>query len=220
MKRKQSETYLGNMMRLYKFRADKGRDRGYVSCPNCHKHIKTCPHCQKDMLLPKAKKKLDYIVSFDWTEIECKQGEESWNMWDFTPAQEELLKTPEEKPRWLFLLLGGGKAPNGKEAYLIRLSYFLKVRISEEVAGRKSIRFESTPRSKVKEAKELFGEYQLEWVTGDGWVVPEKHPFWKQHFPVDVIDEILIKEAQPQETEENNDSGITPTPTRLADMEW
>lgn len=187
MKRKRSEESLGKMMRLYGWKADKGRDRGYMSCPNCHKAITKCPYCKGDTLLPKAKTRLDFTISFKWTEIECKQGAESWALNDFTEAQENIIENVKiGGTHWLFLEIGDGRAPNGREAYLVDMFMFKKIRDKEYEADRKSVRFRSTEKSRMKEAKEVFTGHELVWSTGEGWTIPDGHIFWANDLDSDI----------------------------------
>jgi hypothetical protein len=194
------------MMKLYNFLPDKGRDRGYVHCPHCHEAIKECPHCKKDALMEKAKGRLDYRIIFEWIEVECKQGTETWSLDDFTKPQERLFQEVIQgfTMRWLFLEIGDGRAPKGKEAYLIPAQPFLKIRTDEAVANRKSVRFRKTERSRLMEARELFAKWQLEWATGTGWTIPDDHIFWKHRFP----DQTIAKEATVTEPKEEKPHDI------------
>ena len=214
MKRKRAEESLGKMMRFYGFRADKGRDRGYLSCPNCHKALMKCPYCKSDMLLPKAKTRLDYTVMFKWTEVECKQGEETWALNDFTDTQEEIISNIGMRGvAWLFLEIGNGRAPSGKEAYLIDIADFKEIREKEYEGERKSIRFRATDRSRVHEARELFPNWMLKWKTGEGWTIPDDHPFWLNDLDSDI--EKIQDMARIMVTNDKQDKS-TPAPTRLS----
>jgi len=216
MKKKRSEESLHKMMKQYKYKPMKGRDRGYVSCPQCHNTIQTCPKCKKSMLLPKASTRLDYLVAMDWVEIECKQGEETWSLHDFTENQENLLPLPVEEtqhPRWIFVELGTGRAPNGKEAYLIPADAFLVIRKNLEEHQMKSVRFRRTERSKLPEARHTFGKFGLEWVTNRGWNIPEGHEFW--NYTLDIRAGFTIIEGKAKDDKVARSSSAPP---RLGDM--
>lgn len=220
MKKKRSEESLRTMMKYHSIKAIKGRDRGYINCPNCHTPAKTCPNCKGDMLLNKAATRLDFLVLINWTEVECKQGDESWALNDFTATQEKLLPQEIEElgePRWLFLEIGDGRAPKGKEAYLIPADEFIRIRDLEYEAGRKSVRFRKTNRSKVKEARELFERFGLTWKTKVGWTIPEDHEFWKVKVnPVDLAAEIEVKLLEAEEQDEpGGEQEFASTPARL-----
>jgi len=219
MKRKQSEESLRTMMASYGWKANKGRDRGYVSCPSCRQLVQQCPHCNGDMLLPKAKTRLDFMVMFTWTEIECKQGHDSWPLNDFTDAQEKLLpkKLNNGLPRWIFLEIGRGRAPSGRDAFLIPADIFLEKRLSLGVQGMKSVRFRGTDRSTVPEARTVFEEYQLDWKANTGWQLPEKHEFWATFPEIRAqFDDEPITESDIVGKEHNGDKTvrIAPTPPR------
>lgn len=216
MERKRSEKSLGKMMRRYGYNVQKGRDSGYFYCPSCREPVITCPHCKANMRMQKATRRLDFIVMMDWIEVECKQGDETWALNDFTEIQEALLPEPIEhtgEPRWLFLEIGDGRAPNGKEAYLIPADEFLRIREAEYKNGKKSIRFRSTERSKVSEAQELFSRWTLVWETGEGWGIPEGHEFWTTREKLDTILENAII-TKTEDTDEQSGQP-TSTPARL-----
>jgi hypothetical protein len=214
MKRKVSEDYLGNMMKHHGFKAEKSRDRGYVNCPHCHQAVKVCPHCKKDMLLQKAKTRLDYTVLMDWVEVECKQGEKSWPLGDLTSVQEDLFPVPTllGEPRWLFLVIGTGNAPNGKEAYLIPAPDFLEIRKQEYDNKRKSVCYRAGARTRVREARIAFEGYELEWQPNIGWIIPEDHTFWVIKKSVKTPKEL----TRTEEVSSNDRQTPTPTPIRIS----
>ena len=200
------------MMNLYNYKPQKGRDRGYVNCPECHNAIKFCPMCKKDMMLPKAKGRLDFIVMMEWTEVECKQGTESWALNDFSEPQEALINKPtrREHHRWLFLEIGDGRAPKGREAYLIPGDAFVSIRRHLEQEGFKSVRYRATERSRVPEARDTFGRYCLEWIPNRGWVIPRNHEWWNYDAYIPFPDE-----PENIKDDDEPESRPTATPTRL-----
>lgn len=176
MKRKESEETLGELMRERYF-VHKWRDRGFVSCPNCHTRITTCPHCRHSMLLPKAQTYPDFLVARQYDYVECKQGEESWNITDITPNQERVLDENEHNS-WIFLLIGTGRNYKGKEVYLIPWLHFKEIRSNLLELGIKSVRYQSTEKSRIPEARGVFMGYELQYQRGTGWVIPLHHNWW------------------------------------------
>jgi hypothetical protein len=176
MNKKDSEAALGTMMRGNGYFVHKWRDRGFVSCPTCHTAITICPNCKGSMLLPKAQTLPDFLVAKDYTYVECKQGVESWSITDFSPTQIEVLDSIPKS--WVFLLMGTGRAPLGKQAFLIPWDRFKEDRDRMIGSGMKSVRFENTERSKVLTAYALWLDCMLVWEKGAGWKIPIYHSWW------------------------------------------
>lgn len=179
MQRKQNETELGRMMRDYGFYAKKARDRGYLSCPNCHIPVKTCPHCKKDLLLNKAETLPDFIIAMDYVYVEGKGSTDSWN-WksSITEIQDRVCL---EHESWLFLEMGTGRAPKGRSAWLVPWVTWKEIQTNLEALGFSSIIFEGTTRTKNPVAKDVLQGYECEWHNG-GWKLPVNHPFWKARY--------------------------------------
>jgi len=179
MQKKRSEASLGGMMRKIGYLADKARDRGYPRCPHCHKEIKECPHCEEDTLMPKAKTRPDYLVALEWAFVECKQGIESWPLNDVSFDQERILDENEgtKGSSWIFLELGGGKAPFGRGAWLIPWNIFKRIRSECYQKKKMSVRFVSTQNSRMPVADELFSPYRIKWEDGN-WKIPKQHIWW------------------------------------------
>lgn len=179
MNKKHSETSLGRMMRGHGYFVHKWRDRGFVSCPNCHTTLTVCPKCKGSLLLPKAQTYPDFLVAHSWTFIECKQGIDNWSLLDISETQVSVLDESNQ-PSWIFLELGPGKAPKGKQAYLIAWQEFKRIRheiISEQ--NIKSVCFRRSARGRAPQADEVFAPYQLEWATLQGWTIPQTHCWWQ-----------------------------------------
>ena len=162
--------------------------------------------------MPKAATRLDYLIAMEWTEVECKQGAESWSLYDLTETQEALINKPtrREHNRWLFLEIGDGRAPQGREAYLIPGGAFVIIRDHYAKEGFKSVRFRSTERSRVPEAREAFVRYSLEWVPNKGWTIPDDHEWWNY----DSLPEMLCKVGDDDKQPESS-----PAPARLRLLE-
>ena len=179
MNKKQSEASLGTMMRGNGYFVHKWRDRGFVSCPSCHKAVMFCPYCRSSMLLPKAQTYPDFLVAQEYSFIECKQGEESWSITDISEVQEKVLD--DNADSWIFLELGTGRAPKGKQAFLIPWKRFKEDRKNLLGSGMKSVRFENTEHSKVLTAYSVWLDCMLNWKTGEGWKIPIYHMWYQAH---------------------------------------
>lgn len=174
MSQSQAETSLRQVMKGEGFFVHKWRDRGFVSCPVCHKQIKICPHCKQLMLLPKAQTLPDYLVARSYAYIECKFGRERWSLLDVSETQETVLDGyPEDS--WIFLELSVGRAPLGRKAYLIPWLVFKDVREKLITEGQKSVIFSKSSRSRIREADDVFGRYALVWAKSMGWQIPLYH---------------------------------------------
>lgn len=169
------------MMRGYKYFVYKFRDRGYITCPTCHRPVTTCPMCHGNLLLEKAASLPDHLVAYDYCFVESKQGEESWPIKDVTAIQEKVMleQTRLGKEAYLFLELGGGVAPNGRDAFLIPWKAFLDIRERMEASNQGSIRFEPSQRSRMPVGRGILASWRLTWRDGK-WSIPEGHSFWKE----------------------------------------
>lgn len=171
---KKSETEFGSMFRKIGAYVHKWRDRGFVNCPNCHTILTTCPKCKKSMLLPKAQTKPDFLVAFDYAYAEVKDGKDRWAFTEsIRPIQRETML--EHDTAFLFLIMGTGRAPTGRSAYLIPWDKWLD--IEEDLLDRniKSIVYQQ--KGKVPSSEELFLEWKLEWTDG-GWKLPKGKYQW------------------------------------------
>jgi len=177
--RKRNEGEFGSAMRSLGYWAYKGRDRGFISCPTCHRPIMQCPHCKGSLLLNKAMTMPDFIVARNWFYVEAKQGGESWDIKDFTPTQITVMNEHARKggEGYLFLELGTGRAPAGRSAWLVPWSMWLVIQEEMLQNGQSSLRFEQTARSRMPLAKYTLQNFELEWKDG-GWTIPSSHVFW------------------------------------------
>jgi hypothetical protein len=192
MQRKKNEVELGQMMRSYGFYTKKSRDRGYISCPKCHRPVTKCPTCHGDMLLNKAETMPDFLVAFDYIYIEGKGGTDSWNFkTSITPTQDKVCL---EHESWLFLELGPGRAPEGRSAWLVPWTFWKNTQNNLEEQGFASIIYEGTERSRNPVAGDLLGHFAMIWKNG-GWKIPKEHLFWMQH-------PLTIHETENDEEEE------------------
>jgi hypothetical protein len=175
MIRKKAEVELGKMFRSMGYFAHKWRDRGYISCPTCMRMIRTCPHCNGDLLLEKAQERADFLVAYTWSDIECKADDTYWPFGDFSTTQISVLGSSPDP--WVFLMIGDGHAPKGRHAFLIPWHWLLGFVSNCEHRG---VRFSRTERSKAPIASEIFGEFQLVWEKG-GWIIPLHHTWRLKH---------------------------------------
>lgn len=178
MQRKRNEVVFGNMMRAYGYYTHKWRDRGYVSCPHCHMAITKCPYCKQDLLLEKAQTKPDFLVAMEYVYVEAKGAKDSWAF--TTSIRDTQRQVAKEAETYLFLEIGPGRVPKGKQAFLVPWEdwEYLEKELLE--MNFKSLIFERTARSRMPTAKEILGGWELVWENGN-WTIPEDHIFWERH---------------------------------------
>ncbi|MFW9958790.1 MAG: hypothetical protein ACFFCT_12025 [Candidatus Odinarchaeota archaeon] len=131
--------------------------------------------------MPKARWRPDYMVNWSPLAVEVKRStkNDTWSLHDFSEDQEMFLNKHIAKgfDAWIFLLMGRGRLPNGKEAYLMPWLWLSLLRDHLEF---KSVRLEATDRSEVPVARDIFQNWKLEWGKGV-FVAPENHP-WRQKY--------------------------------------
>ena len=177
MKRKTAEKELKNLANRIGAFSYKFRDRGYMSCPNCHRAMITCPFCRQDMLLPKAASYPDFLLTFDSIFIEVKWGKDRYKIDDISPIQRESLSN--NKNSWVFVIIGDGRAPDGRGAWLVPWTQYQATEKWCENKGIKSLLFQKTERSRVPEADDYWAAFRLYWAVG-GWSIPEDHIWHKE----------------------------------------
>jgi hypothetical protein len=147
-----------------------------------HKYgdVRYCIHCKG--ILPKTERAPDFAVGVSYTYVECKNSDKSgrWNWKEISKGgdranQREWLL---ENGGWLFIVLGNGRAPKGKSAYLIPFNVWVTiVEPMLEMAEMSSIRKE---RYRDRPGgDELMADYRLEWEINQGWTIPNGHVWWK-----------------------------------------
>jgi hypothetical protein len=127
------------------------------------------------MLMPKAQTYPDYLGTADPIFIEVKFGRDRYNWEDISDIQRETLSKCANS--WVFIVIGGGRAPDGRGAWLVPWTdyeYAEQKCVTREI---KSIVFQKTSRSRVPEADEFWPHHKLEWSKG-GWTIPIKHLWW------------------------------------------
>jgi hypothetical protein len=166
MKAKAAETAFREMAKRY----------GY----GWHKYgdVRYCIHCHKP--LPKSEQAPDFALWEVYNWVECKNSDASgrWNASELMEGgtrekQREFLL---EREGWLFILLGTGRAPNGKSAYLIPFHEWVK-RYEPILESNKMRSIRKTGRGKRLGADQMLSSYRLDWNDG-GWIIPNGHPFW------------------------------------------
>ena len=175
MKRKTAERELKVMANKYGLFSHKFRDRGYMSCPHCHRTIVNCPVCRQDMLMPKAQSYPDYLLVKDPIFLEVKWGKQRYQLDDISPTQRDALSN--NKNSWVFAVIGEGRAPDGRGAWLVPWSVYRLTEAALAIDGHKSMVFEKTSRSRVPEADEHWESWRLNWIDG-GWLIPIEHDWW------------------------------------------
>jgi len=171
--RKQTERNFKQMVNYYHLFSHKWRDRGYPSCPRCHKQIKQCPYCKSDTLLPKATTYPDYLVTRNYAFVEVKSATDSYDLYSLSDKQEEVLEKVDGVDGgsgWVYL-----EFTDSKQAFLIKWHAYKRGRQIASDAGFKSIRAVKTERSRAPLARDIFGNAELEW--DGGWRIPKNHSF-------------------------------------------
>lgn len=176
--RKRNESEFGAMMREHLYWAHKWRDRGYPRCPQCGRAIVICPYCHGNTLMPKAQTYPDFIFAERPGYAEAKEGGLSFSFDDVTPNQWQVMGEAEDA--WLFLQMGAGRAPDGRDAFLIPWQVFFKTVDDLRSQGIQSICYQKTNRTKNPAAMDLFSIYCCAWEQG-GWIIPREHIFWFNH---------------------------------------
>lgn len=177
MKKKTTERHFKSMMNYYSLFSHKWRDRGYPSCPRCHKQIKQCPYCKGDTLLPKASTYPDYLVTRFYAFVEVKSGTDTYNLYDLSVNQEKVLKENEEKAHstgWVYI-----EFTKVRLAFLVEWENYKKIRSDVGELGFKSVRGIDTERGRAPLAEDVFRSWKLEWEDG-GWKIPKLH-MWNYH---------------------------------------
>lgn len=172
MKKKVSENEFKDMVKCHGFDWHKYPDAHY------------CPFC--GMLEWKSDKMPDFeIVSHGRkTLVEVKQSSKD-GYWNFSneeagirDIQRNELDRYEKKhgiPTWLFVVLGTGRAPKGRSAWLIPWKDYKQIEKELLAKGQRSIARDTKRNIGGLEAYE---GYMVWWKKG-GWTIPDLHPFWR-----------------------------------------
>jgi len=170
MHSKQSEEEFRTMMKRHGIWWHKFKDLWF--CKFCHREQ------YKDDSMP------DYMVVLDGNAylVECKQSERYWNFADEKGAgirtiQRQALDQWEAEHNFcfLFIVLGDGRAPKYRSAWLIPWMKWKPIEKELAEQGQRSL-LRETKRNKG--ALELLKEWQVTWEEG-GWTIPEGHDFWR-----------------------------------------
>lgn len=132
-----------------------------------------CQHC--GMLQPKSQTEPDYLAAIVWSFVEVKGAHDRWNWNTGEPISEVQRRRLEETKGWIFLELGEGRRPKGKQAFLIPYSAWVPWQNYYDNQNIKSITLEGTAR--LPSARTDLKMWALDWKDGR-WTVPSKSPFW------------------------------------------
>jgi len=152
--------------------------------------ILICPVCRNTIW--QSNKMPDFEVTYCGTKtlVEVKQGTGKYGAWNFgneesgiRPIQRDALfewKATQNTMPWLFLVLGTGRAPKGRGAFLIPWTHWVAEEKKLLNEGQKSIRFTGGQK---RNADVLLAEYRLDWIKADddfvgGWSLPWGHIFY------------------------------------------
>lgn len=110
--------------------------------------------------------------------VECKQEHGGrLNFRQFSSSQVRFMKSfmKRDVQCWLFLLMGSGRAPMGRAAYLIPWREFADVAKLFKEAGKKSMPWKKNRQSGNWNAEYFFFKHRLDWQGG--WRLPIDHIF-------------------------------------------
>ena len=171
MKKKVSETEFKSMMAHYGLWARKFRD--VWACQYCH------------MLQYKSDAMPDYMIVREGQSylVEVKQSNTYWNFSDtegsgIRDIQRRTMDEWEEEhnPCWLFLVLGAGRVPRGRSAWLIPWNTWKDIQNKLGAYNQRTLGRET---KRNVGALELLSEWNVVWSkTYRGWTIPENHIFW------------------------------------------
>ena len=150
-----------------------------------HKYgdVRYCIYCKG--VLPKTERAPDFAVAVSFTYVECKNNDKTgrWSWKELADGgtrhnQREWLLN---EGGWLFIELGLGRAPKGKSAFLVPFGFWVD-HIEPQLIelGMASIRKDTRGKDgKRPGADEILARFRLEWVTKEGWIIPNGHDWWK-----------------------------------------
>ena len=152
-----------------------------------HKYgdVRYCIHCHAP--LPKSENAPDYYVAQigDWVEAKNNDASGTWHCAEIMEGGDRAgqRKFLTENGGYLFIELADGKAPDKAAAYLVPWNKWLAAiepKLTE--LGMKSIRRETAYNKdgtiRRYGADILLKAYELEWSTGEGWLIPKGHIYW------------------------------------------
>jgi hypothetical protein len=151
--------------------------------------ILQCPVCANTIW--QSHRMPDFEITYLGTKtlVEVKQGSGKYGVWNFADPekgirdiQREVMDEWEDEQGvmpWLFLVLGAGRAPDGRGAFLIPWDHWKQFEDVLLDEGQKSIRFQG---GRMLTAVELLKDYRMAWIKGtddssSGWDLPWGHPF-------------------------------------------
>lgn len=147
-----------------------------------YRDVMICQFCGKRQW--KANEKPDFVIYRKGSAYlaEVKQSDDGWRYADeegegIRKIQRDELDRWEttHNPCFLFLVLGAGRAPKGRSAWLIPWSHWKLVEENlRDFFQQKSIARES---KRNIGADSLLMKYETLWNKG-GWTIPDKHIFW------------------------------------------
>lgn len=185
MEAKHAEEALREMLNAYGWDHRKYGDVRYPNCPRCHTVFTTCPICKEKWVLPKSENAPDMSAGeYNW--FECKNSNATGS-WAWTEISETGKRSNQRKflleragKSWLFIVLGTGRAPKGKGAYLIPFDEWVGV-VEPQLTymNMKSLVFEATQRRVC--ADHFLSSYRLSWLKGH-WEIPDGHIWWLRRY--------------------------------------
>jgi len=177
MKKKKSEIEFKDLCRRLNLHWHKFAD--ILKCPNCN------------MVIWQSKNMPDFEVAHCGlkTVVEVKQGSSAYGAWAFGDPNKGIRPNQRKSMNmwwneqgvmpWLFVVLGNGRAPKERGAFLIPWETWKTYETDLLHGKQKSIRLMG---GRKRNAVDLFPQYRLDWVKSNddhpgGWDLPWDHCF-------------------------------------------
>jgi|SRR3990167_3472063 len=156
-----------------------------------HKYgdVRYCPHCHG--VLPKSETMPDFCLITLPILVECKNsnstGRWEWKS-DIGPEGKRTIQRERLNPDgWLYIVIGSGRVPKEKGAWLIPWQAWLKIEEALLLGKQASLPFKGSQR--LIGAVTLFSGFELVWEKGK-FLIPNEHIFWETY--VKALDRQLV----------------------------
>ena len=178
MTAKQAETEFARMCARMNIWCHKWQDVRY--CPNCRKPIFQKRTSENDERPREQQESIvDYLIFVDnipiWVECKGKGGETRFAFRDLNQQQRNFLDSWVKRgtPCYLFITLGDGKAPKGRNAWLIDYAFWYERERAYVLNGMKSLPWMYAGRKGDYFDFGDFDSYKLAWDSG--WMISKDH---------------------------------------------
>lgn len=161
-----------------------------------HKYgdVRYCIHCKK--ALPKSESAPDYSLGMPVFWVECKNNDRSgrWTWKELVCGREKQRQFLIDNDGWLYIVLGTGRMPKGKSAYLVPIRAWVEeiepVLLDKNISsfGKvASLNKDGSCRVGSIGGDDLLSDWRLEW--NKKFIIPKGHEFW--HIYMDKLEESL-----------------------------